>query len=165
MRQLTQRPSGIAECTWIIRSRLYKGLRSQTMNPGPLADDARLKMVLPQACCYCGSKECLAADHLIPRKRGGAHTGANLVWPCRTCNSSKCARDALVWLAERNQFPPLLLLRRYLKLAIEMCEARNLMDTSLDDPPELPFVLAAIPRTFPPPSELRLWLAELPELR
>lgn len=148
---------------FMIRNRLYGGLRKRTMQIGPLADDERLKMVLPQACCYCGSKQFLAADHLIPRKRGGANTGDNLVWACRACNSSKCARDALVWLAERNQFPPVLLLRRYLKLAIEMCQERNLMDALLADAPDLPFALSAIRRALPQPSELRLWVIELPE--
>ena len=37
----------------------------------------------------------------IPTKRGGANTGDNLVWACRSCNSSKCAHDALEWLAKR----------------------------------------------------------------
>lgn len=147
---------------FMVRSRLYKGLTTQGMQIGPLADDERLKMVLPQACCYCGSREFLAADHLIPRKRGGANTGDNLVWACRSCNSSKCARDALVWLIERGQFPPLLLLRRYLKLAVEICRERNLLDAPLADVPELPFSLTAIPRAYPQPSQLRLWVTELP---
>ncbi len=146
---------------YMVRSRLYRGLLRGAMQIGPLAEDERLKMVLPQACCYCGSKEFLAADHLIPRKRVGAHTGDNLVWACRTCNSSKCASDALVWLASRNQFPPLLLLRRYLKLAIEICQERNLMEARLADPPELPFVLTAIPTVFPLTRELRLWITGL----
>lgn len=146
---------------FMIRARLYAGLNRNTMNIGPLADDERLKMVLPQACCYCGSREHLSVDHLIPTKRGGANSGDNLVWACRSCNSSKCARDALEWLAERNQFPPLLLLRRYLKLAIAMARQRNLMDVPLDQAPDLPFSLSAIPRTFPAPSELRLWVTEL----
>ncbi|MFA5863999.1 MAG: HNH endonuclease [Phycisphaerae bacterium] len=150
---------------FIIRSRLYCGLRKQTMQIGPLADDERLKMVLPQACCYCGSREFLAADHLIPRKRGGANTGDNLVWACRACNSSKCARDALEWLAERNQFPPVLLLRRYLKLAIEMCQERKLMEAPLGNAHELPFALLAIPKVFPQPSQLRLWITELPNCK
>ena len=72
---------------FMIRSRLYKGLNGQTMKIGPLAEDERLKMVLPQACCYCGSRDHLSADHLIPTKRGGANTGDNLVWACRSCNS------------------------------------------------------------------------------
>ena len=34
---------------FMIRARLYAGLNKQTMNVGSLADDERLKMVLPQA--------------------------------------------------------------------------------------------------------------------
>ncbi len=147
---------------YMIRSRLYAGLNKNTMSIGPLADDERLKMFLPQACCYCGSREYLSVDHLIPTKRGGANTGDNLVWACRSCNSSKCARDVLEWLAERNQFPPLLLLRRYLKLAIEMCRERNLMDIQITEAPELPFALAAIPTAYPLLSQLRLWVVEVP---
>ncbi|MDP2883287.1 MAG: HNH endonuclease signature motif containing protein [Azonexus sp.] len=146
---------------FMIRSRLYKGLNNQTMSIGPLANDERLKMVLPQACCYCGSRDYLSVDHLIPTKRGGANSGDNLVWACRSCNSSKCARDALEWLMEKNQFPPILLLRRYLKLAIEISRERNLMDTPLAETPELPFSLSAIPQTFPQPSQLRLWVVEM----
>ena len=146
---------------FMIRSRLYSGLNKNTMNIGPLADDERLKMVLPQACCYCGSREHLSVDHLIPTKRGRANSGDNLVWACRSCNSSKCARDALEWLAERNEFPPLLLLRRYLKLAIDMTRQRTLMDVPLAKAPDLSFSLSAIPRTLPPPRKLRLWVTQL----
>lgn len=147
---------------FMVRARLYSGLNKQTMNIGSIVDDERLKMVLPQACCYCGSCDHLSADHLIPKKRGGADTGDNLVWACRSCNSSKYAHDALEWFAKRNQFPPLLLLRRYLKLAIETSRARNLLDVPLSMVPELPFVLSAIPTQFPPPAELRLWVVDMP---
>jgi hypothetical protein len=146
---------------FMVRSRLYSGLNKKSMEIGPLADDERLKMVLPQACCYCGSRDYLSVDHLIPTKRGGANTGDNLVWACRSCNSSKCARDALEWLIEKNQFPPLLLLRRYLKLAIEMSRDRNLLSVPLAEAPELPFSLSAIPLAFPQPSQLRLWVVEI----
>ena len=147
---------------FMIRARLYSGLNRQSMNIGPLADDERLKMVLPQACCYCGSREHLSVDHLIATKRGGANGGDNLVWACRSCNSSKGARDVLEWLADRDEFPPLLLLRRYLKLAIELCRERNLMNEPLGAMPELPFSLSAIPRVYPSPGQLRLWVVELP---
>jgi hypothetical protein len=147
---------------FIVRARLNAGLNKQTMSIGPLAEDERLKMVLPQACCYCGSRDHLSADHLIPTKRGGANSGDNLVWACRSCNSSKCARDALEWLAERNQFPPLLLLRRYLKLAIELSRDRHLLNTPIVEAPDLPFSLSAIPTKFPQPSQLRLWVVDVP---
>lgn len=146
---------------FMIRARLYAGLNKGTMSVGPLADDERLKMVLPQACCYCGSREYLSVDHLIPIKRGGANVGDNLVWACRSCNSSKRHRDVLEWLSERDQFPPLLLLRRYLKLAIEMCVERNLMSTPLSEAPDLPFSLVAIPVKYPLPAQLRLWVVDV----
>ncbi len=144
---------------FMIRARLYAGLNKKTMSIGPFADDERWKMLLPQACCYCGSKDCLSIDHLISTKRGGANSGDNLVWACRSCNSSKCARDVLEWLAERDQFPPLLLLRRYLKLAIEISRERELMDTLLAEAPQLPYSLAAIPRAYPAPGKMQLWVA------
>jgi hypothetical protein len=158
---ITAKSEKYGRTQFMIRARLYAGLNKQTMNIGPLADDERLKMVLPQACCYCGSREYLSVDHLIPTKRGGANSGDNLVWACRSCNSSKCARDALEWLAGKNQFPPILLLRRYLKLAIEISSERGLMNVALVEAPELPFSLSAIPKAYPQPSQLRLWMVEL----
>ena len=146
---------------FMVRARLYSGLNKGTMNIGPLADDERLKMILPQACCYCGSRESLSADHLIPTKRGGANTGDNLVWACRSCNSSKCGRDALEWLAGRSQFPSILLLRRYLKLSIEMSREREIMNAMVSEAPELPFSLLAIPTNYPVPNQLRLWITEI----
>ncbi|GHT92289.1 hypothetical protein AGMMS49545_09620 [Betaproteobacteria bacterium] len=146
---------------FMIRARLYAGLNKQTMNIGSIVDDERLKMILPQACCYCGSRDHLSADHLISKKNGGADTGDNLVWACRSCNSSKYAHDVLEWFAKENQFPPLLMLRRYLKLAIEISHARNLMDVPISMAPELPFALSAIPTQFPQPAELRLWVVDV----
>jgi hypothetical protein len=64
-------------------------------------------------------------------------------------------------LERKNQFPPLLLLRRYLKLAIEMSRERNLMNTPLTEAPDLPFSLKAIPVQYPPLNQLRLWVIEL----
>ena len=79
----------------IIRSKLFSGLRTGKMSMRSLYDDERLKMTLPQACCYCGSAEALSLDHLIPRFRGGEDEGDNLVWASRRCNSSKGSADLL----------------------------------------------------------------------
>lgn len=142
---------------FMVRSKLYAGLRNGSMNIGSIADDERLKLRMPQSCCYCGSTEHLAVDHLIPRKKGGLDQGDNMVWACRSCNSSKGATDVLEWLIKRQQFPPLFLLRRYLKSAIEYCVQNNLMETQLGEAGELPFSLATIPHNFPQPGELVLW--------
>jgi len=146
---------------YMIRARLNKGLNKGTMTMGSLADDERLKMVLPQACCCCGAVDRLSVDHLIPTKRGGMNTGENFVWACGSCNSSKGARDMLGWLAARNEFPALLLLRRYLKLATGICRELCVSEISLQSVPKLPFEIERIPRLYPPPSQLRLWVVPL----
>jgi len=146
---------------YAVRARLYAGLRDGTMSMGPLAEDERLKMILPQACAYCGGQEHLAADHLLPKSRGGAHRGDNLVWACRSCNSAKGSKDVLAWLQEQGRFPPLLLLRRYLKLALEIARERDLLHTRVAEAPPLPFTLSALPVDFPPPAHLRLWIIDL----
>lgn len=40
-------------------------------------------------CGYCGSKEELTLDHIIPKSRGGGNTWENLVSCCAKCNSKK----------------------------------------------------------------------------
>jgi hypothetical protein len=142
---------------FMIRAKLYHGLRKGTMNVGSILDDERLKMILPQACCYCGSKDRLAVDHLISKKKGGQDSGDNIVWACRTCNSSKGSKDVLTWFSQRAEFPPLLLLRRYLKLTIEYCRRNDLLAVPLDSAGDLPFSLEAVPRSFPQPPLLALW--------
>jgi 5-methylcytosine-specific restriction endonuclease McrA len=145
---------------YMIRAKLYSGLRKGTMNLGSLVDDERLKMILPQACAYCGGRERLSVDHLIATKAGGPDTGDNIVWSCRSCNSSKGSTDVLEWLAKRGQFPPLLLLRRHLKLAVEISVERTAMDLPIVEGEGLPFSLSAIPISFPAPTELMLWISD-----
>lgn len=67
----------------------------------------------------------------------------------------------LAWLAGRGEFPPLLLLRRYLKLAIELSRSAGQLTVPLDTVGELPFELSAVPTRFPPPGTLRLWVTDL----
>lgn len=40
-------------------------------------------------CCYCGSKENLEFDHIIPISKGGATTFRNLQLLCKNCNIKK----------------------------------------------------------------------------
>jgi 5-methylcytosine-specific restriction endonuclease McrA len=40
-------------------------------------------------CQYCGSRQNLTLDHLIPRCRGGSHSWDNLVTACQPCNGKK----------------------------------------------------------------------------
>ncbi len=145
---------------WMIRARLFKGLRDGTMKAGTLFADVR---DLPSDCCvYCGAMPPpkLHGDHLIPKHRGGVESGDNLVWACRSCNSSKNALDLLEWYASRDSFPPLSLMRRYLKLAMMEAQSRSVMDVMLADKPAVTFSLEYVPTTYPAPGErlvLRKW--------
>jgi len=144
----------------MIRSKLFKGLRTGTMSMQSLYDDERLKLKFPQACCYCGSTERLSLDHLIPRFRGGEDDADNLVWACRSCNSSKGNTDLLRWMRRKDKFPSIFLLRRYLKLVARYCERNELMRYSLNHPAlvNLPFDIALIPQSFPELVELQHWV-------
>ncbi len=142
---------------YMIRSRLYAGLLNDTMNIGSLLDDEKLKMTLPQCCSYCGSLHHLSIDHLIPKSNGGLESGDNAVWACRRCNSSKHAADLREWYEKNRRFPPLLLIRRYLKLAILYCQKQSIMDKTVIEVSGTPFDFRKLPTKFPPPNTLCLW--------
>jgi 5-methylcytosine-specific restriction endonuclease McrA len=40
-------------------------------------------------CQYCGDRDALTIDHVLPRSRGGSDTWENLVAACARCNSRK----------------------------------------------------------------------------
>lgn len=48
-------------------------------------------------CFYCGSKDLIEADHVIPISRGGRHSIGNLVPACRSCNGSKGKKLLVEW--------------------------------------------------------------------
>ena len=153
---------GAAEYTrthYMIRNRLYNGLISESMHMRSLYDDERLKMTYPQACYYCGRQESLVVDHLIPRLRGGPDDCDNLIWACRTCNSSKGAKDMLEWMQRKGTFPAVLLLRRYVKIVARYCEEHDLLDEPLTkvSAMDMPFDVNMLPYSFPPLGELVLW--------
>jgi len=142
---------------FIIRSRLFKGLQTGKMNVGSIIIDEKLKLHAPTACVYCGAAQHLSGDHIIPPSKGGRDCGDNLVLACRSCNSSKRDTDFLAWWERKQKtFPPLMLLRRYLKLALELSCERELLTSSLSELPVLPFSTEQIPTRYPAPAELIL---------
>jgi 5-methylcytosine-specific restriction endonuclease McrA len=48
-------------------------------------------------CVYCGSKENIQADHVIPVTRGGRHGIGNLLPACKRCNVSKGNKLVSEW--------------------------------------------------------------------
>jgi hypothetical protein len=131
----------------MIRAKLFKGLMDGTMNVGSLLDEEREKLASNRCCVYCGTSDRLSLDHLVPVSLGGSDSPENIVYACRRCNSSKGGQDLLAWSFRHDRFPPLMVLRRYLKLAFVAAEAAQLLEVDVEDPrcEDLPFRLDLMP--------------------
>lgn len=147
-----------AAFNYMIRARLFKGLMEGSMNIRTIFDDEKIKLLSGNKCSYCGVTDNLALDHIFPQKFGGKDVGDNLVYACRACNSSKGKKDLMEWMGCKNTFPPLMILRRYLKLVINYCIENNLMECAVEDlkNQNFPFKLEHIPVSYPKPYELIL---------
>ena len=147
---------------FMIRAKLFKGLKEGTMNMRTIFDDEKIKLQTGQICNYCGSAENLALDHIFPQKYGGQDNAENLIFACRSCNSSKGKKDLMEWMNYRGQFLPLMIIRRYLKLTFNYCSEKELLDNKIEDlkKMELPFRVDFIPTNFPNPNELTLTINE-----
>ena len=143
---------------FMIRAKLYKGLNDGTMSIRTLFDDEKVKLQTGQCCNYCGATQHLSLDHIFPQARGGSDNPENLVYACRTCNSSKGKKDLMQWMAYRNKFLSLMIIRRYLKLVYGYCQARQLLEYPVHQAENLnlPFDPALLPVKFPQPGKLVL---------
>lgn len=57
------------------------------------------------------------------------------------------------WYAGKKDFPSVVLMRRYLKLALAEAQSRGLMATPLTEGPSVTFSLDYIPIQYPDPAE------------
>ncbi|MDD1660221.1 MAG: HNH endonuclease [Methanomicrobiales archaeon] len=75
----------------------------------------------PDECIYCGSKENLTVEHILPLVRGGPDTVDNAIRVCTTCNSSKGAKRLYEWrgLGKKDTIPRIAE-GKYLKLLYEL---------------------------------------------
>ncbi len=126
---------------FMIRAKLFKGLKDGTMSMRSISDDEKIKLKTGQICNYCGSTSNLALDHIFPKRYGGADSADNLLFVCRSCKSSKGKKDLMEWMECRDQFLPLMVIRRFLKLTFNYCIQNNLLDRKIVElkEMELPF--------------------------
>ncbi len=144
---------------YAIRAKLYKWLLTGKMNIRTLFDDEKIKLSIGAKCNYCNSTEKLALDHILAQKLGGKDNGDNLVYACKSCNSSKGKKDLMEWMFfHGDDFLSLMIIRRYLKLAINYCIENNLMDLKISEieMDKVPYKLLLIPVKYPTPDKLRL---------
>ena len=142
-----------------IRARFRNGYLAGDVKMLPLHDDEKTKIAHGKTCCYCGREGRLSLDHMIPQLKGGRDAADNIVYACRSCNSSKGSKDMVMWLVSKDEFPAILVFRRYLKLGARWCEENDLMDAAWADLPDaaVPFDKRSLRVQWPSLSELRLW--------
>jgi len=143
---------------YMIRAKLFKGLNEGTMNMRTIFDDEKIKLQTGQICNYCSSTENLALDHIFPQRFGGKDNAENLIFACKSCNSSKGKKDLMEWMDFRGKFLPLMIIRRYLKLTFNYCLENDLIDKKIEElyGKELPFKIDLLPTSYPSPNELIL---------
>lgn len=143
---------------YMIRAKLFKGLKEGTMSMRTIFDDEKIKLQTGQICNYCGSNENLALDHILAKKMGGKDDAENLLFACRSCNSSKGKKDLMEWMNFRGEYLPLMVIRRYLKLLFRYCSENDLLDKKVDEiiASQMPFKLEYIPIKYPNPTKLKL---------
>ena len=90
-----------------------------------------------EACGFCGATADLTLEHLLPRKFGGPSTEKNLVWVCKSCNSSKGARRLYEYFAseagvEAAKYDvPRIAEGKYLKFAFEKFKEKSFLATTV----------------------------------
>lgn len=143
---------------YMVRAKLFKGLKNGEMNILSIFDDEKLKLQTGSICNYCGSSDSLSLDHILPQKYGGKDNAENLIYACKFCNSSKGTKDLIEWMNTRNHFLPLMIIRRYLKLVFKYCIEKDLIDKKVEEVSmlKLPFRIDLLPSKFPIPENLIL---------
>lgn len=89
---------------------------------------------LPKECVFCGAREHLTTDHLIPRNRGGDDSADNLVLSCRTCNSSRGDKGVFEWLGlKKKDALHRIVAGKYLKQLMKIHESQGTIDVSKNE--------------------------------
>lgn len=147
---LAQNPPAYNRSCWMVRARLFKGLQTGSMSRQSIYYNEREKLKAKDVCSYCGASNIpLTLDHLFAKAKKGHDSGDNLVYCCKSCNSSKRDMDYFQWVEKTGRDINPAVAARYLKNAYSYCEQHNILDCSLENAPEdLPFALTTIPRQY-----------------
>ena len=56
------------------------------------------------SCAYCGGKEKMEQEHIVPVSKGGPYIASNIIPACRSCNASKGDEDLEMWYRSHKSF-------------------------------------------------------------
>jgi hypothetical protein len=86
----------------------------------------------PDECIYCGSKENLTTEHILPKARGGPDVPDNVIRVCKKCNSSKGDKRLYEWKGLKNKDSISRIAEgKYLKLLYTLHEKNNKLNKNL----------------------------------
>jgi 5-methylcytosine-specific restriction endonuclease McrA len=108
----------------------YKKLKDGQIKMSGLNKDEEESMKIERECVYCGSKENLSVDHIIPLRKGGPDSTSNKVLCCKKCNSSKQDKDIFEWyyIVKKENEIPKHVWSKYLKLVWHFHVAHDTID-------------------------------------
>ena len=88
----------------------------------------------PNECLYCGAKQNISTDHLIPRSKGGPDTADNAVIACKKCNSSKGEKGIYEWFKLDGRYEvPRIAEGKCLKLLYQLHEDKDTLNTEVTE--------------------------------
>lgn len=130
------------------------------LNITTLDRDDRLAQEGERVCAHCGDINSeFQWDHLIPRsKLNGEYVALNQVRSCRHCNASRGNKELTLWHRQKQTFPALGVLRRYLKLCYFFALQRGCLKHPAGEAVAdgLPFDPRNLPLLFPK-VEVLVW--------
>jgi len=109
----------------------FKKLRNGEISVSGTIREWEREQELLQECVFCGSKEDLTTDHLIPRNKGGDDSSDNLVLSCKSCNTSRGDRGIFEWRGlEKKDSLHRLVAGKYLKQLLKLHETAGTLEIS-----------------------------------
>ena len=135
--------------SYMVRAKAFKAYKEGKWKIGDMYEINRMKVRTNDTCWYCRSKVSskeLTADHVFPRVVGGTNNMENIIYVCKTCNSSKGKKDLMEWLISQDYVPEYLVLEQYLKEIYSYSMENGLMSLNWNDIGNvaLPFNLQSI---------------------
>jgi len=108
----------------------------------------------PHACAFCGSKEQLTTDHLIPVRKGGSDSPDNRVQSCPPCTTARGSRGIFEWLGLiRKDSLHRLVAARYLQQLLHAHTSAGTLDVSKDE-------ITSLCHSCPLPGICEEWASE-----
>lgn len=106
----------------------FQKLLNGKATPASILAENQQMFLSGETCAYCGARQQLQWEHIIPVSLGGPDSIDNMVRACPRCNQTKGARDPYQWLLGNKPIPRIVL-GKFLKVVYEKYEQEDLLDS------------------------------------